>query len=40
MEKGMEKVKNMIIKVDQNLKGSIWMEKKMEKEQNIMAMVK
>ena len=35
MEKEMEKEKNMIIMVNQNLKENIQMEKEMEKEKNI-----
>ena len=36
MEKEMEKGKNMMKMVNQNLKENIYMEKEMEKEKNIM----
>ena len=40
MEKEMEKEKNIMIMVNQNLKENILMEKEMEKEKNIILMVK
>ena len=38
MVKEMEKEKNMILMVNQNLKENIYLEKEMEKEKNIMIM--
>ena len=39
MEKEMEKEKNLMRMVNQNLRGNIKMEKEMEKEKNIMIML-
>ena len=39
MEKEMEKEKNILLMVNQNLKEIIQMEKEMEKEKNIILMV-